>query len=214
MTVDAVILIVQLPWHRWPPLTPVLQLSPTTEIKHAAVTAFMQTHVCVSRLPWFFQFLHRWGVTSGPRAAGDGAKLCFCFWHCGQEANEEVVSYTDHELHQPNGGWGPLLWPAHLHQAPRPRQRAVLRPRALQCNGQQRALHFICLLMWRIFSDASGCWMMLVDVCGHFYLYVQTESLITQSHSEKSAVSLSIYQPVIKKLINSCIIFRPYICAF
>lgn len=92
--------------------------------------------VCVfSRFPRLLQLLHRRGVSGGPRAARDGAELCFCFWHGGQEANEEVVSYTDYELQQPTGGWDPLLWPAHLHQAPRPRQRAVLRPRALQCHG-------------------------------------------------------------------------------
>lgn len=96
----------------------------------------MQTHVCVSpRIPRFLQFLHRWGVSSGPRAARDGAELRFCFWHGGQEANEEVVGYTDYELHEPTGGWDPVLWPAHLHQAPRPWKWAVLRPRALQCHG-------------------------------------------------------------------------------
>lgn len=134
---------VLLPWHQafFPLLTPLLQPGPTTDQKtHAAFDSSEQIHVCVlSRLPWFLQFLHRRGISSGPRAAWDGAELCLCFWHGGQEAYEEVVSYADDELHNPTGGWDPFLWPAHLHQAPRPRQWAVLRPRALQCHGQNGA---------------------------------------------------------------------------
>lgn len=109
-----------------------------TEIKRASIDTCMHTQVSFSsRFPWFLQLLHRWGVSSGSRATGDGAELCFCFWHSGQEANEEVVGHADHELHQSAGGWDTLLWPAHLDQAPRPREWAVLRPRTLQRNGQR-----------------------------------------------------------------------------
>lgn len=100
-----------------------------------ALTSFVSKH----RLPWFLQFLHRRDVSGGAWAAGDGAELCVCFWHGSQEANEEVVGHANDELHQPTGGWDPLLWLAHLHQTPRPRQRAVLCPRAVQCHGQCRA---------------------------------------------------------------------------
>lgn len=66
--------------------------------------------VCVfSRFPRLLQLLHRRGISGWPRATRDGAELCFCFWHGGQEANEEVVSYTDYELQQPTGGWDSLL---------------------------------------------------------------------------------------------------------
>lgn len=109
-----------------------------TEIKRASIDTCMHTQVSFSsRFPWFLQLLHRWGVSSGSRATGDGAELCFCFWHSGQEANEEVVGHADHELHQSAGGWDTLLWPAHLDQASRPREWAVLRPRTLQRNGQR-----------------------------------------------------------------------------
>lgn len=199
------------------PLTPLLQLCPTTEIKHAALIAYMQTRVSVSRLPWFLQFLHRWGVSSGAWAAGDGAELCFCFWHCGQEANEEVVSYTDYELHQPTGGWDPLLWPAHLHQAPWPRQRAVLRPRALQCNGQQRALRF----------DGFWCdeylvmlvvakWCLYISVYVAAFLCVSADWELNHIRSFRdfkhfTVVDVTIYYYVIKELINTCIV---HICVF
>lgn len=115
------------------------------EIKRAAINTCMRAQVSVSsRFPWFLQLLHRRGVSSGSRATGDGAELCFCFWHGGQEANEEVVGHADHELHQPAGGWDTLLRPAHLDQAPRPRERAVLRPRTLQCNGQRSPVSVRC----------------------------------------------------------------------
>lgn len=159
----------------FPALTPLSQLCPTTEIKQAAVNTCMHTHVCVfSRFPWFLQLLHRRGVSGGPRAAGDGAELCVCFWHGGQEANEEVVSHTDYELQQPTGGWDPLLWPAHLHQAPRPRQRAVLRPRALQCHGRHRVL---------MVFDVVAKWCLCISV------WAQTESLIIQGPSEIRSTS-------------------------
>lgn len=126
---------------RCPALTPLVQLCPTAETWPAAPDDCLRPHVCVSsRFPWFLQLLHRRGVPGWARAAGDGAELCFCFWHGGQETNEEVVSYTDLELHQPTGSRDPLLRPPHLHKAPRPRQRAVLRPRALQCHGQHGRL--------------------------------------------------------------------------
>lgn len=115
------------------------------EIKRAAINTCMHAQVSVSsRFPWFLQLLHRRGVSSGSRATGDSAELCFCFWHGGQEANEEVVGHADHELHQPAGGWDTLLRPAHLDQAPRPRERAVLRPRTLQCNGQRSPVSVRC----------------------------------------------------------------------
>lgn len=133
------------------------------EIIQAEINTCKHTQVFVSpRFPWFLQFLHRRGVSGGPRAAGDGAELRFCFWHSGQEANEEVVGYTDYELHQPAGGWDPLLWPAHLHQAPRPWKWAVLRPRTLQCHGQLELL---------VLSDVMNVWhswWLLGDVCAFF----------------------------------------------
>ena len=124
----------------FPALTPLLQLCPPSRQpsnrQRLKKKPAYRLYVCVfSRFPRLLQLLHRRSVSGWPRAARDGAELCFCFWHGGQEANEEVVSYTDYELQQPTGGWNSLLWPAHLHQAPRPRQRAVLRPRALQCHG-------------------------------------------------------------------------------
>lgn len=133
------------------------------EMKQSALGIPARSLMFVSfpcRFPWFLQFLHRRGVSSGPRAAGDGAELCFCFWHGGQEANEEVVSYTDYELHQPAGGWDPLLWPAHLHQAPWPWQRAVLRPRPLQRHGQHAAWSldgFWCDEYFEMFVVAKWC---------------------------------------------------------
>lgn len=135
----------------------------SSKIKCAAVSTGMQTqHLLFPfRFPWFLQFLHRRGVSGRPRAARDVAEFCFCFRHGGQEANEKVAGYADDELHQPTGGWDPLLWPAHLHQAPWPRQRAVLRPRTLQCHGQRRAATFSCFLKQWLFSDACGCLVML-----------------------------------------------------
>lgn len=121
---------------------------------------YLHAHsLSLSRFPWFLQFLHWRGISGGPRAARDGAELCFCFWHSGQEANEEVVSDTDDELHQPTGSWDPLLWPAHLYQAPWPRERVVLRPRALQRHGQQRVL---------VLSDVMTIWQrlwLLSNIC-------------------------------------------------
>lgn len=156
----------------WPPPTT------TTEVKQAAINTCMQTQVSVfPRFPWFLQFLHWRDITGGPRAAGDGAELCFCFWHSGQEAHEEVASYTDYELHQPAGGWDPLLWPAHLYQAPRPWERAVLRPRALQCHGQHRV--FWC----DEFGKACGWWAMFLHFCVCSSMRVQSESLIMEGPS-------------------------------
>lgn len=134
---------VQLP--RAAPPTPTFAAVSLAEIKRAAINTCMCAQVSVSsRFPWLLQLLHRRGVSSGSRATGDGAELCFCFRHSGQEANEEVVGHADHELHQPAGGWDPLLRPAHLDQTPRPRERAFLRPRTLQCNGQRSPASVRC----------------------------------------------------------------------
>lgn len=128
--------------------------------RQRSIAAFTLRLCVFSRLPWFLQLLHRRGVSGGTRAARDGAELCFCFRHGGQEANEEVVGHADDELQQPARGWHPLLRPAHLHQAPRPRQRAVLRPRPLQRHGQPRLLllfFYLCDEYVAVLTVAKQC---------------------------------------------------------
>lgn len=141
------------------------------------------------RFPWFLQLLHRWGVSCGPRAAGDSAELCFCFWHGGKEANEEVVGYTDDELQQPTRGRDPLLWPAHLYEASRPRQWAVLRPRTLQCHGQLRALSlavffsflFSLIYFFEVMNILSCLWLLSdgsTFLWQHIYMWADWELVL------------------------------------